>query len=78
VGIADPDALPNSERPSPAAPITVTAAVLVVRFRFEACLTRGMVASSVLVTHLAWHYFGLKRAGAAELNIAVRIMERPS
>ena len=36
----DPDALPNSERPSPAAPTTVTAAALVVRFFLEARLTR--------------------------------------
>ena len=52
VGIVDPDALPNSERPSPAAPSTVTAAALVVRFFLEACLTRRMVASSVLVNAL--------------------------
>ena len=49
--MVDPDALPNSERPSPAAPITVTAAVLVVRFFLEACLTRRMVASSLLGKH---------------------------
>jgi hypothetical protein len=47
MGIVDADALPTSERPSPAAPSIFTAAALVVRFRFEACLTRGMVASSV-------------------------------
>ena len=47
--MVDPDALPNSERPSPAAPITVTAAVLVVRFFLEARLTRRMVASFLLV-----------------------------
>jgi hypothetical protein len=35
-GIVDPDALPNSERPSPAAPTTVTAAALVVRLFLEA------------------------------------------
>jgi hypothetical protein len=46
VGIVDADALPINER-SPVAPSTFTAATLVVRFRFEACLTRGMVASSV-------------------------------
>jgi hypothetical protein len=39
----DADALPSSEKPSPVAPSTVTAAALVVRFCFEACLTRGMV-----------------------------------
>jgi hypothetical protein len=52
VGIVDADALPNSERPSPAAPSTVTAAALVVRFFLEACLTRRMVGSSVLVNPL--------------------------
>jgi hypothetical protein len=46
VGIVDADALPTSERPSPAAPSAVTAA-LVVRFCLEACFTRGMVASFV-------------------------------
>src|SRR4029077_3944171 len=46
-GIVDADALLDSERPSPAAPSTFTVAALVVRFCFEACLTRGMVASSV-------------------------------
>ena len=50
--MVDPDALPNSEKPSPAAPITVTAAALVVRFFPEARLTRRMVASSVLVNAL--------------------------
>ena len=44
-----PDALPNSESPSPAAPSAVTVVALVVRFFLEACLTRRMVASSVLV-----------------------------
>jgi hypothetical protein len=44
VGIVDADALPTSERPSPAAPSTFTAPALVVRFCFEACLTRSMVA----------------------------------
>ena len=39
------DALPARERPSPAAPSAVTAAALVVRVCFEACFTRGMVAS---------------------------------
>jgi hypothetical protein len=46
-GIVDADALLASERPSPAAPSIFTVAALVVRFCFEACLTRGMVASSV-------------------------------
>ena len=53
MGIVDPDALANSERPSPAVPSTVTAAALVVRFFPEVCLTRRMVASSVLVNPLA-------------------------
>jgi hypothetical protein len=43
MGIVDPDALPNSERPSPAPPSIVTAAALIVRF-FLDCLTRRMVA----------------------------------
>jgi hypothetical protein len=47
VGIVDADALPTSEKLSPAAPSTLTAAALVVRFCFEVCLTRDMVASSV-------------------------------
>jgi hypothetical protein len=47
MGVVDADALPTSERPSPAAPSPFRAAALVVRFCFEACLTRGMVASSV-------------------------------
>jgi hypothetical protein len=42
-GIVDADVLPSSEKPSPVAPSTVTAAALVVLFCFEACLTRGMV-----------------------------------
>jgi len=46
VGVVDADALLASERPSPAAPSTFAAA-LFVRFCFEACLTRDMVASSV-------------------------------
>ena len=53
MGVVDPDALPNSERPSPAAPSTVTVVALVLRFFLEACLTRRMVASSVLVNALA-------------------------
>jgi hypothetical protein len=48
VGIVDPDALPNS----PAAPSTVTTAALVVRFFLEACLTRRMAASPLLVNSL--------------------------
>ena len=45
VGTADADALPASEKVNPAAPNAGTA-VLVTRFFFEACFTRGMVASS--------------------------------
>jgi hypothetical protein len=47
VGVVDADALPTSEKLSPAAPNIFAAAALVVRFCFEACLTRDMVASSV-------------------------------
>jgi hypothetical protein len=49
VGIVDADALPTSERPSPAAPSTFTAAALVVRFCVEVFFTRGMVASSIIL-----------------------------
>ena len=45
VGTADASALPASENVNPAAPNAGTA-VLVIRFFFEACFTRGMVASS--------------------------------
>jgi hypothetical protein len=54
VGIVDADALPTSEKPSPAAPSTFTAAALVVRFCFEACLTPDMIASSVSSCEIAW------------------------
>jgi hypothetical protein len=65
VGIVEPDALPNSERPSPAAPTTVTAATLVVRFFLEARLTRRMVASSLLGN--AWRgKFALGERGAQD------------
>jgi hypothetical protein len=40
--MVDADALPTSEKLSPAAPNAFTAAALVVRFCFEAFLTRGM------------------------------------
>jgi len=53
VGIVDPDALPKSERPSPATPTTVTLVALLVRFFLEACLTRRMAASSLLVNALS-------------------------
>jgi hypothetical protein len=43
VGIVDADAPFTIEKLSPAAPSTFTAAALVVRFRFDACLTRDMV-----------------------------------
>ena len=45
MGIVFADALPPSENPNPAVPSAVTAAALVVRACFEACFTRGMVAS---------------------------------
>ena len=45
MGIVDADVPPTIEKLSPAAPSTFTAA-LVLRFCFEACLTRDMVASS--------------------------------
>jgi hypothetical protein len=42
VGTADADAPPTSERVNPAAPNT--GADFVIRFRFETCFTRGMLA----------------------------------
>jgi len=45
VGATAADAPPASEKVSPAAPSAGTA-VLMTRFFFEACFTRGMVASS--------------------------------
>jgi hypothetical protein len=57
VGTVDAAALFTSEKLSPATPSTFsTAAALVVRFRFEACLTRDMVdmvASSVSSCEIA-------------------------
>jgi hypothetical protein len=53
VGIVDADALFASEKLNPAAPSTFTAAALVMRFCFEACLTRDMVASSVSSCEIA-------------------------
>jgi len=71
VGIVDPDALPNSEKPSPAAPSTVTAAALVVRFFLETRLTRRIVASSLLVNALG--VASLRSAkGARKINLRVR------
>jgi len=48
VGTAAADALPASEKVNPAAPNAGTVA-LVTRFFFEACFTRGIVASSHVV-----------------------------
>jgi hypothetical protein len=70
VGIVDPDALPNSERPSPAAPSTVTAAALVVRFFLEACLIRRMIASSLLVNALSVASLRSTK-GARKINLRV-------
>jgi hypothetical protein len=53
VGVVDADALPTSEKLRPAAPSIFTAAALLVRFCFEACLTRDMVASSVSSCEIA-------------------------
>jgi hypothetical protein len=53
VGIVDADALPTSEKLSPAAPSTFTVVALVLRFCFEACLTRDMVASSACFCEIA-------------------------
>jgi hypothetical protein len=54
VGIVDADALFASEKLSPAAPSAFTAAALVVRFCFEACLSRdiGRILRKVLVKSL--------------------------
>jgi len=46
VGTAAADAPPTSEKVNPAAP-NAGAAALVTRFRFEACFTRDIVASSI-------------------------------
>jgi len=47
-GTADAEALPASEKVNPAAPKAGTAA-LATLFRFEACFTRDIVASSIPV-----------------------------
>jgi hypothetical protein len=47
VGTAAADAPPTREKVNPAAP-NAGAAALVTRFRFEACFTRDIVASSML------------------------------
>jgi hypothetical protein len=66
VGAVDADALPTSEKLSPAAPSAFTAAPLVMRFFFEACLTRGMVASSVSSCEIARQAY-LGKTGAQGL-----------
>jgi hypothetical protein len=45
VDIAFADALPVNERPNPAAPSAVTAAAWLVRARFVACFTPGIITS---------------------------------
>jgi hypothetical protein len=73
VGIVDAAALFASEKLSPATPSTFsTAAALVVRFLFEACLTRGMVASSVSSCEIAWQACA-RRNRRARVN---SVMER--
>src|SRR5439155_3047671 len=52
VGTADADAPPASEKVNPAAP-SAGIAVLVTRFFFEACFTRGMVASSKVARRIS-------------------------
>jgi hypothetical protein len=70
VGVVDADALPASEKLSPAAPSTFTAAVLLRRFCVEACLTRRMAASSLLVNALG--VASLRSAkGARKINLRV-------
>jgi hypothetical protein len=71
VGIVDADALSNSEKLSPVAPSTFTAVALVVRFCFEVCLTRDMVASSVSSCEIAWQACA-RRTGAASVTIAIK------
>jgi hypothetical protein len=72
VGIVDAAALFTIEKLSPATPSAFsTAAALVVRFRFEACLTRDMVdmvASSVSFCEIAWQACA-RRTGAQELTL---------
>jgi len=71
VGSVDADVLPASEKLSPAAPSTFTAAALVVRFCFEACLTRDMVASSVSSCEIAWQTCA-RRNRRASVTFAVK------
>ena len=61
MGTVDPDALPHTVRPSPAALSTVTAAALVGRSFREALSTRRIVAFSVVVNTLG----PIKRPGKA-------------
>jgi hypothetical protein len=68
VGIVDADALPTSEKLSPAAPSTFAAAALVARFCFEACLNLGMVASSVSSSAITWQ-IALGKTGAQGLRL---------
>jgi hypothetical protein len=69
VGGVDADALPASEKLSPAAPSTFTAVVLLRRFCVEA-LTRRMAASSPLVNALG--VASLRSAkGARKINLRV-------
>ena len=71
VGIVDADALPTSEKLSPAAPSTFAVAALVVRFCFEACLTRDMVASSVSSCEIA-RQASTRRNRRARLTTAIK------
>jgi hypothetical protein len=52
VGTADADAPPASENVNPATP-NAGSAVLVTRFFFEACFTRGIVASSTVARRIS-------------------------
>jgi hypothetical protein len=74
VGTVDAAALFTSEKLSPATPSTFsTAAALVVRFRFEACLTRDMVdmvASSVSSCEIASQACA-RRNRCARVNFAM-------
>jgi hypothetical protein len=47
-GTAAAEALPASEKVKPAAPNAAGIAALATLFRFEACFTRDIVASSIL------------------------------
>jgi hypothetical protein len=64
VGTADADAPPTSENVNPAAPSAGTAA-LVMRFRFEACFTRGIVASSIPVKEFRVQSIAIVRSANA-------------